>query len=64
MQTEKNLIPVPKTHFLKVKCGCGNEQTIFNAATTKVKCLACGTPLAQTTSSRIKLKAKVLKELN
>lgn len=57
------LIPVPKTKFLKVKCNCGNEQVIFNAATTVVKCLACGTGLVESTSSRAIVKAKILKEM-
>ncbi len=57
-----DLIPKPKTKFLRVKCnGCGNEQTIFSAASSKVKCLACNQELAQTTASKIIMKTKVLK---
>ncbi|MBN2067615.1 MAG: 30S ribosomal protein S27e [Candidatus Diapherotrites archaeon] len=53
-----------KTCFLKVKCsGCGNEQIIFSAAATPIKCLACNQPLAKTGASRITPIAKVVKEL-
>jgi small subunit ribosomal protein S27e len=53
-----------KTSFLKVKCaGCGNEQIIFSAASTKVSCLACNQLLAETGASKIKPIAKVVKEL-
>jgi len=63
MKTGQQLIPKPKTKFLRVKChGCGNEQTIFSAAATKVKCLACGTIMAEPKASRAEIKAKVLKE--
>ena len=58
-------IPKPRTKFLKVKCsGCGNQQIIFDAASQDVKCLACNQLLAESTGSRIKLKAKVVKELS
>ena len=63
MEDEK-LIPRPKTKFLKVKCnGCGNEQIIFSAAASDVKCNACNQLLAKSGSSKIDLKAKVVKEL-
>ncbi|MFH1240312.1 MAG: 30S ribosomal protein S27e [Candidatus Diapherotrites archaeon] len=59
-----NLIPNPKTKFIRVKCsGCGNEQTIFNSAASDVKCNACNQLLAKSKSSRIELKAKVVKEM-
>lgn len=58
-------IPMPKTRFLKVKCsGCGNEQTIFSNASKSVKCLACNNILAESTGGRVKLRAKVVKELD
>jgi len=59
--SEKDLVPRPKNKFLRVKCSsCGNEQVIFSAATTPVKCLVCNHALAETGASRIKLKTKVL----
>lgn len=58
-------IPKPKTRFLKVKCSsCGNEQTIFSNANNDVKCLACNNILAESTGGRVKLRAKVVKELD
>lgn len=55
------LIPKPKTKFIRVKCsGCGSEQTIFSAASTNVKCLACNQELAQSGASKIRLKTKVI----
>ena len=58
-------IPKPKTKFLKVKCsGCGNEQTIFSSANRDVKCLACNNVLAESKGGKVKLKAKVVKELD
>ncbi|PIN85157.1 MAG: 30S ribosomal protein S27e [Candidatus Diapherotrites archaeon CG11_big_fil_rev_8_21_14_0_20_37_9] len=57
-----DLIPKPKTRFYRLKCpGCGNEQNVFSAASTKVKCLACNTVLAETRASKIKVKTKILK---
>ena len=59
-----NLIPRPKTKFLRVKCpGCGKEQIIFSAASTKVCCLACNTEFGKTGASKVKLNAKVIREL-
>ncbi|MFH1391768.1 MAG: 30S ribosomal protein S27e [Candidatus Diapherotrites archaeon] len=57
------LIPKPRTKFYRLKCpSCGNEQNVFNAASSKVRCLVCNTELAGTSASRIKLKTKILKE--
>lgn len=50
--------------FLKVKCqDCGNEQTIFGRAATKVGCLACGATLATPTGGYADVKAEVLATL-
>lgn len=63
--SNNNLIPQPKTKFIRVKCsGCGNEQTIFNSAASDVKCNACNQLLAKSKASKIELKAKVLKEMD
>ncbi|MAG22195.1 MAG: 30S ribosomal protein S27e [Candidatus Diapherotrites archaeon] len=64
MENNKLNVPKPKSTFLKVKCaGCGNEQTIFSNANKDVKCLACNNILAESRGGKIKLKAKVVKEL-
>ena len=64
MSIEK-FIPKPKTKFLRIKCtSCGNEQTIFSAPASDVKCLVCNQVLGKSTASKVKLvKAKVLKSL-
>jgi len=47
--------------FLKVTCSkCKNEQIIFNKASTRVKCLVCGSELAEPTGGKAKIKSKVL----
>jgi len=61
---KESLIPMPKTKFLKLKCnGCGNEQIVFSAPASTVKCLACNAVLAESTGGKILLKSKILKEL-
>ena len=63
MSSFDELAPKPRTRFYRVKCpGCGSEQTIFSAASSRVRCVACNTELAKTGASGIKLKTKVLKE--
>ncbi len=63
MKKMEQLIPKPKTKFLLVKCqACGAEQTIFSAAATKVKCLACGTILSEPGASSANVSAKILRE--
>ncbi len=65
MKSIESMIPKPKTKFLKVKCGgCGSEHVIFSAAASKVKCLACGTVLAEPSASKAIIAAKVLKEFH
>jgi small subunit ribosomal protein S27e len=50
--------------FLKVVCSkCNNEQTIFNKATSDVKCLVCGEELAVATGGKAKIISKVLQVL-
>ena len=33
--------------FLRVKCECKNEQIIFSKPATTVRCLVCGTVIAE-----------------
>ncbi len=61
----EKLVPRPRTKFFRLKCpGCGNEQNVFSAASTKVKCLVCNTELAQSGASSINLKTKILRVLD
>ena len=55
----------PKHRFIKVRCqGCKNEQTIFEGATTKVKCLICDAILAEPKGGKAKINARVIEVLN
>ena len=45
--------------FIKVKCEkCKNEQMIFSKPATIVKCLVCGTVLAEPSGSKANIKVK------
>ena len=57
------LIPRPKTKFIKVKCKCKNEQIIFGNAASQVKCLVCDEVLAEPKGGMADVKAKVLEVL-
>ncbi|HII53909.1 30S ribosomal protein S27e [Candidatus Micrarchaeota archaeon CG08_land_8_20_14_0_20_49_17] len=50
--------------FLRIKCKCGNIQTIFGNASTLVKCLVCNTALTKAGGSRAEIiNGKVIKVL-
>lgn len=54
-----------RNRFIKVRCqGCKNEQTIFEGATTKVKCLICDAILAEPKGGKADIKARVVEVLN
>jgi small subunit ribosomal protein S27e len=53
-----------RSKFYKVKCpDCENEQTIFEKASTTVKCVVCGHDLATPTGGKAILKAEIVQEL-
>ena len=58
------LIKEPESRFIKVRCKCKNEQIIFGKAATKIKCLVCGTVLAEPSGGKTKIKARVLEVLD
>jgi small subunit ribosomal protein S27e len=59
-----DLIPTPKSKFLKVQCPeCNNEQVIFGCPSTVVKCTVCGKVLAEPRASKGLIKAKILEVL-
>ena len=61
---KKQLVPTPKSKFLKVQClKCKNEQIIFNKASEDVTCLVCGNILAKKTGGMSIIKSKILKVL-
>ncbi len=50
--------------FIKVKCqDCGNEQILFNKASSVVKCLVCGATLSTTTGGKAKIKGDIIEEV-
>lgn len=58
------LIPKPKSRFLKVKCNdCGNEQVMFGSASTRVTCLVCGKTLAEPTGGKARVLTKIISVL-
>ncbi|MBL7170248.1 MAG: 30S ribosomal protein S27e [Candidatus Aenigmarchaeota archaeon] len=52
----------PTSKFLEVICSkCKNEQTIFNKTSRQVTCLVCGNILAEPTSGKSVIKARIVK---
>lgn len=50
--------------FIKIRCPkCKNEQIMFGKASSKVKCLVCDKVLAEPTSGKSKVKARILEVL-
>ncbi len=61
----KELIPQPKSRFLRVKClNCGNLQIIFGCSATDVDCLVCGKTLLQSTGGKARILTKILEVLS
>ncbi|NPA47756.1 MAG: 30S ribosomal protein S27e [Thermococci archaeon] len=64
MAMPKGLIPMPRSHFLRVKCiDCGNEQIVFSHPSTVVRCQVCGATLVEPTGGKGIIKAKILEVL-
>jgi small subunit ribosomal protein S27e len=61
MSDWEELIPRPRSSFVRVKClKCGNEQIVFSSAVNKVNCNVCGTELAQPSGGKAKIKAEIV----
>ncbi|MBI5158516.1 30S ribosomal protein S27e [Candidatus Micrarchaeota archaeon] len=50
-----------KSKFLKVKCECGNEQSVFGCTGTAVSCTACNKILAEPRGGHANVYGKILK---
>jgi small subunit ribosomal protein S27e len=51
--------------FLKVKCThCKNEQVVFDHASTRVECSACGSTLVEPSGGKAEIKGEVIEVLN
>jgi small subunit ribosomal protein S27e len=62
--SEISLIPRPRSVFLRVKCsGCGNEQVIFDRASTLIRCKICDEILAEPTGGKARIRGEVVQEL-
>ncbi|OLD02064.1 30S ribosomal protein S27e [archaeon 13_1_20CM_2_54_9] len=58
------LIPKPRSIFLRVKCNkCANEQLIFERTSTYVKCNVCDELLARPTGGKAVISAEILQPL-
>lgn len=49
--------------FLKVKCKCGNEQTVFSHVTSSINCGSCNTKLAEPSGGEAVIFGKIIKEV-
>jgi len=53
-----------ESKFIKLRCPkCKNEQIIFGKASSNVQCLVCNKPLAEPTSGKARIKARILEVL-
>ena len=56
-----NLIPQPRSRFLRVKCPkCGNEQIVFSHAVNRVSCNVCGAELAEPSGGKAIIKGEIV----
>ncbi len=61
MSDWEELIPRPRSRFLRVKCpNCGNEQVVFSNAVNKVNCNVCGAELAEPSGGRAIIKGEIV----
>ena len=49
--------------FLRIKCKCGAEQTVFDRTSTKISCNSCNEPIAEPTGGEAVFFGKIIKEL-
>jgi small subunit ribosomal protein S27e len=55
------VIPKPKSQFLRVKCeDCGNEQIVFDRASSVVLCPVCGATVAKPMGGKAAIRGEVL----
>lgn len=64
MVSWRELIPTPRSKFLKVRClNCSNEQIVFSHAAMVVHCHICNAVLAEPRGGKAKIKGEILTEL-
>src|SRR6266702_3137079 len=55
------VIPKPTSRFLRVKCeDCGNEQVVFDRASSVVLCQVCGATVAKPTGGKAAIRGEIL----
>lgn len=58
----EELIPRPRSKFLRVKClECGNEQMVFGYAVNRVKCRVCGAELVEPSGGKATIKGEIVR---
>jgi len=61
MSKREDLIPRPKSRFVKVKCpDCGNEQEIFGNASMRTQCNVCGAALSEPSGGKAKIVGEII----
>ena len=64
MSNWTDLMPKPRSKFLRVKCpDCGNEQITFDSVATVVKCNVCDGVLAEPSGGKAKIRGEVINTL-
>ena len=54
----------PNSKFIKLRCNkCKNEQIVFGKPSSIIKCLVCGTNIAEPSGGKGKIKARILEVL-
>lgn len=55
------IIPRPRSNFIRVKCSeCGNEQIMFNYTSMSIHCNVCGAVLAESTGGKANIKGEIV----
>jgi small subunit ribosomal protein S27e len=50
-----------RSRFIRVRCkDCSYEQVIFDHASTRVECLACGGTIAEPRGGKVEIRAEVI----
>ena len=61
MSEWEDLLPRPRSSFIRVKCPkCGNEQLMFSHPVNKVNCNVCGTELASPSGGKAIIKGEIV----
>jgi small subunit ribosomal protein S27e len=60
----RELIPLPKSYFVRVRCPkCGNEQIIFSHVSRVVRCHVCDEVLARPRGGKAEILAPQMEKL-